>query len=869
MAKNFKKDPKKTPPVSGKKTIEKIEPVKIINEPNSKPSMFISKFLQYRAAHQWIIFIFAFLLYSNTISNKYAVDDSIVIERNMYTKKGLKGMAGIWGKDTFVGFFGDERNLVSGGRYRPFTVAMFALENQLFGKLKRNNNNFTVSTNLQLEVSKKNEVLASLGNPKHTVGEAKVEERNGQKVSIVTVNIEIEKGKPIPDKDGDYVYEGNPHFSHGINAILFGILCWLLYLWILFMFDPSKDPKSKAVYIAFAAAMLFAAHPLHVEAVANIKGRDEIMVTLFSVLSAHWVMKSLNNKYWVLYMAAAVISFFLGLFSKESAIPFLVVIPAAIFFFSREKDTSKFVLSIILRTAPFLIATLFFWYGVRNPILKWPSKEKPAPELMNDPFMKLAPAANNQRTYVSFSDDEKNAMILHTWADYLKLLAVPYPLTNDYYPKHIGVEEHIDQPKIGSNITAMKNADGSTYYISDDIPQMGSPKVLLSILLHLAMAVLAIYGLIKRKPFAFALIFYAATFSVVSNWFFPIGTLMAERFMFMPSIAFSIISGIGLAYLAFDKEDVPTASRQALPIFIFTVITVLYSFVTFFRNRDWYNDYTLFTKDILVSKNSAKLNNAVSGVIQERAAKPDISIKEKENLYNEAIIYSTNATSIHPTYNNAWLLHGNAHVYLGNIREAEADSLRKINSPKTADRYTETLKLYNQAITSYNLVFKLRPDHPDVPVNLTASYRTRGKLYGEKLNRIPEALLDLEAANKWGKDKDVEVLRLLGVAYGMSGVNATQNRNLQLALDFHAKAVISLEKALKIAPDYVPTLYNLEIAYREIIKLNPEKANEYAPKVNELNAKWKKLDPSYDPTKNTNYIPATDVKDIEIENKSK
>ena len=155
MAKNSNKDPKKPAAAGAKNTSAKTEDKKVIISAISKPSAFLTNFLQYRAAHQWIIFIFAFLLYANSISNKYAVDDSIVIERNMFTKKGLKGMAGIWGKDTFVGFFGDERNLVSGGRYRPFTVAMFAVENQLFGKLIKNNNDFTVSTNLQLDPSKK------------------------------------------------------------------------------------------------------------------------------------------------------------------------------------------------------------------------------------------------------------------------------------------------------------------------------------------------------------------------------------------------------------------------------------------------------------------------------------------------------------------------------------------------------------------------------------------------------------------------------------------------------------------------------------------------------------------------------------------
>ena len=844
MAKNSNKDPKKPAAAGAKNTSAKTEDKKVIISAISKPSAFLTNFLQYRAAHQWIIFIFAFLLYANSISNKYAVDDSIVIERNMFTKKGLKGMAGIWGKDTFVGFFGDERNLVSGGRYRPFTVAMFAVENQLFGKLIKNNNDFTVSTNLQLDPSKKDAILTRLGNPKHTVGEVREEELSDKKkVKVVTVNIEIEKGKPIPDKDGDYVYEGNPHISHAINAILFGVLCWLLYLWMLSMFEPNKNPNTKAAFIAFTAAILFAAHPLHVEAVANIKGRDEIMATLFSVLSAYWVMKSLNNKNWILYISGAVISFFLGLFSKESTIPFLAVIPVAIYIFRKETSLG----TIAIRTAPFLVAVLVFWFGVRNPILKWPGKQEPAPELMNDPFMKLAETKPNQREYIKFKGDEKTAMILYTWADYLRLLALPHPLTNDYYPKHIGVEEHKSQPSVGQNITPMREGKGNVYYIRDAIPSMSTPLVLLSILLHLGMAVLAVWGFINRKPYAFVLIFYAATFSVVSNLFFPIGTLMAERFMFMPSIAFSLICGMGLAYLAFDKDGIPTTAKQTLPLVLFSVVTVLYSFKTFDRNFDWYNDYTLFTEDIKVSKNSAKLNNAVSGVIQEKAGKAETNIKEKEELYKEAINYSTNAISIHPTYNNAWLLYGNAHIYLGNIREAEADSLKKIGKPEAQTKYSETLALYNEAIRAYNEVKRLRPDHPDVPVNLTASYRTRGKLLGEKLGNVPMALKDLEDANVYAKDKDVEVLRLMGVAYGISGIMAAQQGNLNLSLGYHTNAVNALEKALKIAPNFVATIFNLEVAYREMAKLSPDKSNEYVQRANELNAKWKEIDPSYNP----------------------
>ena len=83
--------------------------------------------------HLIIIFLTSIVIYGNTFSHQYAVDDSIVILRNSFTKKGLKGMKGIWGEDTFVGFFGGRRTLVEGGRYRPLSVATFALENQFFG----------------------------------------------------------------------------------------------------------------------------------------------------------------------------------------------------------------------------------------------------------------------------------------------------------------------------------------------------------------------------------------------------------------------------------------------------------------------------------------------------------------------------------------------------------------------------------------------------------------------------------------------------------------------------------------------------------------------------------------------------------------
>jgi hypothetical protein len=81
-----------------------------------------------------IITIICFVLYGNTLSNKYALDDTLVFTGNSFTKAGFKGLHDIFAYDSFTGFFGKDKNLVAGGRYRPLSLASFALEVEMFGQ---------------------------------------------------------------------------------------------------------------------------------------------------------------------------------------------------------------------------------------------------------------------------------------------------------------------------------------------------------------------------------------------------------------------------------------------------------------------------------------------------------------------------------------------------------------------------------------------------------------------------------------------------------------------------------------------------------------------------------------------------------------
>jgi len=80
-----------------------------------------------------ILFLIAIGLYAYTTTFDYVLDDQIVLTNNSFTKKGFDGIHDIMIKESFVGRFGEQKNLVAGARYRPLSIVSFAIEYQFFG----------------------------------------------------------------------------------------------------------------------------------------------------------------------------------------------------------------------------------------------------------------------------------------------------------------------------------------------------------------------------------------------------------------------------------------------------------------------------------------------------------------------------------------------------------------------------------------------------------------------------------------------------------------------------------------------------------------------------------------------------------------
>lgn len=84
-----------------------------------------------------ILCAIGFLFYANSVNNKYAMDDELTYLSNAYVQMGFAGIPKILTNDSYASYYtsmgGDPTQQLSGGRYRPLSEVIFAIEHELFG----------------------------------------------------------------------------------------------------------------------------------------------------------------------------------------------------------------------------------------------------------------------------------------------------------------------------------------------------------------------------------------------------------------------------------------------------------------------------------------------------------------------------------------------------------------------------------------------------------------------------------------------------------------------------------------------------------------------------------------------------------------
>lgn len=664
-----------------------------------------------------IIALLVAVFYANTLSLDYALDDRMVILESKYTiKGGWDSVKSIFTEDTFKGYFGSENNVVAGGRYRPMSQLTFMIEFQLFGQ----------------------DIKSHLG--------------------------DVDDYMNLHDSDHEKYFKDSTLavVNHLMNVLYFMLLCLIVYEVLAMLFTKYQGTKWYQS-LAFVATVLFALHPIHTEAVANVKGRDEIFAMLGAMAALWCALKYVDKRsWWLLLLELLAITF--GLFSKENTITFLAVVPLALYFYPKEKKGMDYLMTLL----PIILGSVFFII-VRTNVLGGFMPEDTTHNILNNP-------------YIHSTKVQEVATVLLTWGIYFKLLVFPHPLTHDYYPHQIAITD------------------------------FSNPLVWVVVVGCVALLVLALRGLKKKTVVSFAILFFVITFSITSNLLFNVGTFMNERFVFIPSLGFVLVIAYLLCQLA---EQKPQLMRK-LSLGVFLLISILYGVKTFTRNFVWNDDFTLFLTDVKTSDNSIKCNISAGG-----SELQIWKVHHKERDKNAAYAYLQKALDLEKNSLNAYLLLGELMFWDDNPQGAyqayrnaalidprnqiAQDNLRKMalavedaDLKPITNLLDEAMNERNAAkvMQSYQLINEYLDEHPESLVGLNIKGNVVGRGMGnlDASIAIYEEVLSKDStfASSWEN---------MGIAYAIK-------RNFD-------KAEYCLKKALHFAPDNENIKQNLQMMQRD------------------------------------------------------
>lgn len=456
-----------------------------------------------------------------------------------------------------------------------------------------------------------------------------------------------------------------PWSYHLVNVALHGLVTAVFYLLSRRLAGPAA---------AAAAALLFAAHPIHTEAVASIVGRAELLAALFVLAAWMW-----RERPW---LASAL--FACGMLSKENA----VVLPGLLLVedltIGRARGPSE---APARRYGPFVAALA--GYGAVRLTVVGPSLGSP-----EDPFAATA-ALPRILTAVDVI------------GRYLRLMAFPTELSADYSYNQIPL------------VTSLADARFLT----------GAAVVL---------ACLAAALLTRRRSPAVAagLLSFLVAVAPVSNVFFGIGVMMAERLTYLPSSGLCLAAGAALA----SAVSLTRAGRLRL-----AAVTGLAAMApaavmavqTWQRCEDWFDNRTLFEATVRTSPDSALAQVNLGAVYQSLGR-----LAEAEDRFRRAAAIAPDRPG--PHFNRATVLRAMGRRVEAIAAYREAARLDPANATVLADLGTALLAegMAREAIVYLERSVLIRPGVAGPAAALAAALLQVGE--PEKAARLAQQVLEAQ-----------------------------------------------------------------------------------------------------------------------------
>lgn len=630
----------------------------------------------------------------------------------------------------------------------------------------------------------------------------------------------------------------NPTVSHLGNVVLYALTGFFLCMLLMNLFRNFHPVFS------FAIALLFIAHPIHTEVVANIKSRDEILAFLNLIIAIFILLRAFkpeqtNRK--LVFLSC--LFFYLALLSKETAMTGLLIAPVVLYFsygFSIGQS--------LLRTFPFLFVIIIFQFH-KYQVLGTVTGQVPV-DIVNYPYTEA---------------DTKLSTTFLIFLHCIRLIVFPHPLTYDYSYNQIPAAD------------------------------FGSPLVLLGVLIAFVLAYFSFKGLLKRSILAFGVLFFCLTLAPALAFVFLRGGILAERFLYAPSLGFSItlaflithISKLNIQLSGLKPQHIFRNMKFILPL---STIFILYAFKTVSRNPAWHDNLTLFSTDVHTSPNSCQVRRHYGSELinmgiysKEPKRKEEVErakkilrknnphLKDSIDWFELGVEQLRTALKIHPRFGDALFKLGVAYqtVNINNDSAIYYYTRAIQEAPGYAISYNNMGILYEsmnkQDIASYyyNKAVEVNPRFSEGVRNRDAHRKKYGldiRMYPSSVNldslirATPEEKRDFNFYSKVGTDYAskgdyVTAARCLekSVQLNPRFIQALNNlANCYGMLQQYDKNIETLNRILAISPNDVQALGNLAVTYDLLAeeskkKGDKDKFSEYKDKAEEYRDRVREL----------------------------
>ncbi|MCU0431872.1 MAG: hypothetical protein MUC87_00290 [Bacteroidia bacterium] len=577
----------------------------------------------------------------------------------------------------------------------------------------------------------------------------------------------------------------HPEVSHFINVLLYAFTVVLLFGLLRRWFSAQGN------WFSFFIALLFLLHPLHTEVVDNIKCRDELLAILAGVGSTFLLWRFMETGKWWLAVLYPVV-FMAGMLAKATIMPFYVLIPMALWFFS-----GKPFMRMVLYMVP-LVAVAALVLLLKNGVL---------PESVRE-YQTFENPITGDTGIVS-----RMATAAHVLGRYLWLHIVPHPLV--YYYGHSYVP----------------------------LATWADPVAIAGLIAHLALLALGLWQLRARTVLSFGILFYLVSIFFYSNLITPAPGLMGERFAYIAVLGFCIVLVWGVFKLMKLAPEqfvwgAPAFSRVRL---VLVGLAAVYALRAVVRNEDWQDKHTLYGNDMEYLTESAKANMLYGSLLSADGARLDYEGKSYiENsrrsgnmnefnvgrmkrdsarmMFSQARNYYKQATVIAPKYYTAWSNYGTTYYFLGDFKNAVPlfrQSL--VHKPD----YTEGLFNLGMAYDSLQM--------PDSAIYFLRRCVASDSAYSAAYDPLSKLMLKKDSTSI------TQVMALLNRAVAnnpKSDMPYTAMMNISIMRGDTAAAVAYMDKASELNPTNQMRMYQLAIYYEK--NGNTARAEYWKGKLSEL-----------------------------------